>query len=105
MDAKPIAQTGKMVLTAGSRVSNTGFQWNDAHTRVANQGGPPSLIEPVTGTIALHDLQGVAGVTAIALDGSGRPLGETIAAKKTSSGWELGIGDPVTPWYLISVQR
>ena len=105
MDAKPLAEADRMLLTAGSRVSNTGLQWNEAHTRVTNQGGSPSLMEPVAGAIVLHNLQGAAGVTATALDGSGRALGAPIAARRTAEGWELSIGDPVTPWYLVSVRR
>ena len=49
LDAKSLSQSAKMLLTAGSRVTNTGLKWNDAHTRTANQGESPSLIEPVIG--------------------------------------------------------
>jgi hypothetical protein len=105
MDNKSLAQTSKMLLTAGSRVSNTGLKWNDAHTRVTNQGSWPSLIEPVSGSIVLRNLQGAAAVRAEALDGSGRPIAGSIAAKRVSAGWELPLGDIVTPWYVISVQR
>lgn len=66
------------LLTAGSRVTNTGMKWNDAHTRVANQGESPSLIEPVAGTVRRRGLRGE---------------------------WALPIGSPVTTWYVISVRR
>jgi hypothetical protein len=104
MDGKPLPETSRMLLTAGSRVSNTGLKWNDAHTRVAEQGHSPSLIEPVSGSILLRNLQGASAVSTQALDGSGRPMGST-AARKTPGGWEIPLGDFVTPWYLISVQR
>jgi hypothetical protein len=104
MDGKPLPETSRMILTAGSRVSNTGLKWNDAHTRVADQGHSPSLIEPVSGSILLRNLQGASAVSWQALDGSGRPMGST-AARKTPGGWEIPLGDFVTPWYLISVQR
>jgi hypothetical protein len=105
VDEKPIAQSEKMLLTAGSRVANTDEKWNDAHTRLTNQGASPSLIEPVSGTIILRGIVGGRGVSAAALDGSGKPLGAEIQAKKTAEGWSLPIGNPVTTWYVITVRR
>ena len=105
MDAKPLAASGKMLLTAGSRVTNTGMQWNETHTRVTQQGESPSLIEPVTGSVTLRDLQGAIAVTATAIDGAGHGVGTPIAGKKTVEGWTLPIGDPVTTWYVIEVKR
>ena len=105
LDGKPLAQSASMLLTAGSRVTNTGLKWNDQHTRTTNQGESPSLIEPVNGTVTLHDLQAAKSVTASALDGAGHSIGEPIPAKKTAAGWTLPIGAPVTTWYVISVKR
>jgi hypothetical protein len=81
------------------------MKWNDTHTRVANQGESPSLIEPVAGTVVLRGLEGAVAVSAAALDGAGRPMGEAIAAKKQAGGWALPIGDPVTTWYVVTVKR
>ncbi len=105
MDSKPLAQSAKMLLTAGSRVSNTNLKWNDAHTRTSNQGESPSLIEPVSGTVVLRGLEKAATVSAVALDGAGRGIGEPLQARKTADGWALPIGSPVTTWYVISVNR
>jgi hypothetical protein len=105
MDDKPLARAEKMLLTAGSRVANTDQKWNDTRTRVTNQGVSPSLIEPVAGTITLRNIAGAAAVSAVALDGSGKPIGDEIQAKKTADGWVLPIGDPVTTWYVVSVRR
>jgi len=105
LDAKSLSQSAKMLLTAGSRVTNTGLKWNDAHTRTANQGESPSLIEPVSGTVVLRAIQAAKAVTASALDGAGHPIGQPIQAQKTPAGWTLPIGTPVTTWYVISVQR
>ena len=72
----------------------------------AQQGGAPSLIETVTGTVTLHGLAGrVRGVSAVALDGAGRAMGAPIAARRTSAGWVLPIGAPATTWYLVRVER
>jgi hypothetical protein len=105
MDEKTLARSDKMLLTAGSRVANTGMKWNDTRTRVQNQGGSPSLIEPVAGTVTLRNIDRAAGVGVSALDGAGKPLGEPVQAKKTAGGWAFPVGDPATTWYVISVRR
>jgi hypothetical protein len=106
VDGKPIASSSRLLLSAGSRVPNTGLRWNAEGTRVAQQGGPPSLIQPVTGTITLRALTGrVRAVSATALDGAGKPIGAPIAARRTAEGWVLPIGAPVTTWYLVRVER
>ena len=105
LDGKPIANAGRLLLTAGSRVSNTGLKWNAERTRTTDQGGPPSLIEPVSGSITLRDIAGARNVSISALDGSGRPIGRPIAAARSAAGWTFPIGTPVTTWYVISVVR
>lgn len=105
MDGRPLSRAERMLLTAGSRVTNTNLKWNEAHTRTANQGESPSLIEPVTGTIMLRNLQGAKSVTASPLDGAGRPLPQGLTARKAEEGWALTLGDPVTTWYVITVKR
>ena len=106
MDGNPIASSSRLLLTAGSRVSNTGLRWNAERTRVTQQGGPPSLVEPVTGTITLRALSGrVHAVSATALDGAGKAIGAPISARRTAAGWVLPIGAPVTTWYLVRVER
>ena len=105
LDGKAIGESGKLLLSAGSRVTNTNLKWNEAHTRTANQGESPSLIEPVAGTLVLRDLKGAKAVAVSALDGAGRGIGEAVQAKKTPAGWEFPLGATVTTWYYVSVQR
>jgi hypothetical protein len=105
LDSKPIADTSRMLLVTGSRVENSGMTWSADRTRPANWGTAPTTIEPVTGTITLGKLASASGVSATALDGSGQRMGEPIAAKKTSAGWELSVGQIVTPWYEVRVTR
>jgi hypothetical protein len=105
LDAKPLATSDKMLLTAGSRVTNTNFKWDLVNPRNVTWGGSPSLIEPVTGTVVLRNLKAAASVTATALDGSGKPLGAAIPAKKTADGWSIALGNPVTTWYVLEVKR
>jgi hypothetical protein len=105
MDGKPIANAGRLLLTAGSRVSNTGLKWNADHTRTTDQGGSPSLIEPVTGTVTLRGISRAHRVSVAALDGAGKPIGEPIPAVRSAAGWTFKVGTPVTTWYAITVQR
>jgi hypothetical protein len=105
MDSKPISQSARMLLTTGSRVTNTGMRLNPTGTRTLDIGGSPSLVEPVTGSIVLRNLKAAISVTATPLDGSGHPIGPGIQAVKTPAGWSLTIGDPVTTWYVIGVRR
>jgi hypothetical protein len=105
LGSKPLSTTGRMLLTAGSRVTNTGLKWNPERTRTVDQGGSPSLIEPVTGTITLRNLENAVGVSVTALDGAGSAIGEPIRAKKTGAEWTFPIGSPVTTWYVVAVER
>lgn len=105
LDGQPLARSHQMLLTAGSRVANTGMKWNDSRTRLQNQGGPPTLIEPVAGTVTLRNLEKAADVSVAALDGAGKPIGDTIRAKKAAGGWVFPIGVPVTTWYVVSVRH
>ncbi|MEO8623764.1 MAG: hypothetical protein ABI625_21975 [bacterium] len=106
MDSNPLSRASRMLVSAASRVANTGLKWNADRTRTVDQGGSPSLIEPVTGTIVLRNLSGaIASVTASALDGSGKPIGAPIAATKGDAGWVLPVGAPVTTWYVVNVKR
>jgi hypothetical protein len=107
LDSKEIRSSSRLLMTAGARVENSNMIWNETRTRPAarGQGQSPTLIEPVIGTITLRGLGEARRVSARALDGSGRPIGEPIAAAKADSGWRLAIGDPVTTWYVLEIQR
>jgi hypothetical protein len=105
LETKPISNARRLLLTACTRVENTGMQWDARRAHVMNQGQSPTLIEPVTGTITLRNLDSAKQVSAKALDGSGHSIGAPIVAKKTDAGWELAVGDPVTTWYEVSVER
>ena len=105
LESKPISSAGKLLLTACARVENSGMQWDAQRTRVTQMGHAPTLIEPVTGAITLRNLKPATIVSARALDGSGQPIGDPIIAKKNEAGWEIPVGEPVTTWYEVSVER
>jgi hypothetical protein len=105
LESKPIASAGRLLLTACGRVENTAMQWDAERTRLTARGRAPTLIEPVTGTITLRNLEPATKVSAKALDGSGRPIGDPIIARKTEAGWEIPVGEAVTTWYEVNVER
>jgi hypothetical protein len=105
LDSKPIARSGRMLLVAGAAMTNTGVEWNETRSSLKQWGSSPTLIEPVTGQLFLRDLEGTRSVTMAALDGSGRRIGPPVAATKTPEGWRFQLGEQVTTWYEIKVER
>jgi hypothetical protein len=107
VEAKPIAEASTLLLTAGSRVENTGFRWNEDRTNFSpwGVGVAPSRIEVVTGHLQLRGLRGARSVTCQALDGSGRPLGPPFPGVLGPLGWEVAIGTTPTTWYTLHVSR
>ncbi len=105
LDGRPIAESERILLTTGARVTNTGMQWNSAHTGLAKWGGPPTLIEPVTGEIDLHGLKGADAVLVQPLNGAGLPLGPPLRATRNGEAWEFAAGQTATTWYAITVRR
>jgi hypothetical protein len=105
LDEKPIAQSSRLLLIAGSRVENSGQQWNTAGTDVTNWGSSPTLIEQVKGTLLLRRIEGAHVIHLQPIDGAGQPLGAITTATKTGDDWQLSLGEPVTTWYEITVER
>lgn len=102
LEKAPIASATQLLLTTGSRVENTGMQWNWNRSNLADWGGPPTLIEPVRGSIMLRNLDRAKAVSAQALDGSGQPMANPIRAENKAGGWQLPL-DAVTTWYVVTV--
>ena len=105
LDNKPIAEASKMLLVAGGRVENTGQQWNVVGTAVTSWGTAPTLIDQVRGTLTLRNLKGARAVLLQPIDGAGQPEGAALPATRKGEDWILQLGEPVTTWYEITVQR
>jgi hypothetical protein len=105
LDDKPIAQSSRLLLTTGARVANTGMQWDAKRHSLDKWGGPPSCIEPVTGTVVLRGLEAVRDLNLRALDGAGNPLGRQMDCRKSDDGWVLEIGKPPAVWYVLECGR
>ncbi|QOR70523.1 hypothetical protein IM660_18345 [Ruania alkalisoli] len=105
LDDRPIARSERLLLTACARIENTGTRWNARRTLWETWGESPTLIEPVTGWLVLTDLQGPIDIQVTPLDGSDRPIGEPLHARRLEIGWEIPLGDPATTQYLLHPVR
>ena len=105
LDDNPIDKASRLLLVAGGRVENTGQSWNTAGTDVTNWGESPTLVEQVRGSVILRDLHGSRSIHLQPIDGAGQPLGPAIDGAKSGDGWKLPLGNPVTTWYEITVDR
>ncbi|HEX4039411.1 MAG TPA: hypothetical protein VHX37_15235 [Acidobacteriaceae bacterium] len=105
LDNQPIADSAKLLLVAGGRVENTGQQWNAVGTALTSWGASPTLIDQVRGTITLRALKRARAVLLQPIDGAGQPEGPAIPATRKGDDWILSLGNPITTWYQITVQR
>jgi hypothetical protein len=105
LDSKPIARSETLLLTACSRIENTGTRWNKRRTLWEEWGHGPTLIEPVKGYLVLKDLEGPVEIRLVPLDGEDRPLGEPIRGRRLEIGWEFPLGDRPTTHYVVHVIR
>jgi len=105
LDGRPIADAGRLLLTATARSANTGMVWNEQRTSLEKWGDAPVRIEPVTGRIILTSLAPARDVVAQPMDGAGQPLGRPLPLKRTGNDWSLDLGQPATVWFVISVSR
>jgi hypothetical protein len=105
LDDRPVGMSGRLLLTAGSKVANAGMAWNAKRTSLENWGKEPSVIEPVRGRLLLSGLEGARRVEAQPLDGAGQPLGPPVAAAMEGGSWSLPLGKPPTPWFVLNVSR
>jgi hypothetical protein len=103
LDGKPIAQANRLLLVTSARAANTGMQWNQERTSLTDWGTAPSVIEPVTGSVLLRNLDAVGGIEAVPLDSGAQPLGRPVATDQVADGWRITLGRPATPWYLLRI--
>jgi hypothetical protein len=105
LDDQPLPGSGRMLLTAGARVANTGMRWNETGTGLVEWGGAPTVVEPVRGRVVLRDLEAAAAVEVMPLDSGGQPTGAPRPARETTEGWEIDLGPQPAVSYVVAVTR
>ena len=105
LDAKPLARSSRMLLTATAREQNTGAKWNERHTLWEQAGTAPTLIEPVTGWVLLRDIEGAVAINVTAMDGASNPIGQPARARRLEAGREFEIGAKPATSYVIEPVR
>jgi len=63
LDDRAIRQSNLMLLTATALSTNTGIEWKEDRRTLAEWGHGPVLIEPVTGTVTIRNLQRAKGLS------------------------------------------
>lgn len=105
VDAQPIAQANRLLLTATAAMGNTGMTWNEKRNATDKWGAAPTVIETVTGTLTLKALATAKGVTVQPLDGAGRPAGQSVPAQREGDGWKIKLGATPAVSYWLTVSR
>ncbi len=105
LNAEPISSSRSLLLVATARSANQDMTWNEDRTSLTGWGSAPTVIEPVKGIVTLRNIRPVEHVEAIPLNGAGKRMGQSIRAQVVADGFEIPIGEPATPWYLVRIQR
>lgn len=105
LNAEPISSSQSLLLVVTARSANKGMTWNEDKTSLSNRGSAPTVIEPVKGSVTLRNIRRAEHVEAVPLNGAGKRMGESIRARVVADGFEIPIGEPATPWYLVRIQR
>ncbi len=67
---EPVAQSGKLLLTAAARAENTGMAFNMARDKIVQNGRAPIIAEPVVGTVTFKTSRGSLTMYPIKVDGT-----------------------------------
>ena len=100
LDGKALAESSRMLLTAGSRVGTTAMQWDPKRHTLVKWGRAPMRIEPVTGRVVLPARRSDAPLEIVPLDGTGAAMGPAQPATASDAGPAFRLDRP-TVWYLI----
>jgi len=102
LDGRPLATSGRMLLTAGARTAHTAMRWDEKRHTLTSWGRLPVQIEPVKGTVTLRGRPAGDALELVPLDGSARALP---AAKRPIQATQAGAQrfplDQPTVWYLL----
>lgn len=106
-DGQPIAKAKKLLLGTGARVANTGMLWTDeSRTSLTEWGEAPTRIEPVTGHLALKNLEDATAVRIQRLDERGQVQGEAREAAREEDTFVFKLREEdASVWHLITIDH
>jgi len=105
LDGKPISVSQSILVVTTARSANNGMTWNENRTSLSNWGSAPTVIEPVKGNVTLRNLKPAKRVEAVALNGAGSAMPEPVVVRNVAEDFVVPLGQPVTTWYLVRIQR
>ena len=97
LDAKPVEESGRLLLTAVARAENTGQAYLRNHSSLPERGRPPILVEPVDAHIRV-----ATGrlLQAYPLTSGGRK-GPRLPTQRTAGALALRTRAARSPWILL----
>jgi hypothetical protein len=105
LDARPIVQASKLLLSTTAKATNSGVAWKDDRQTLVDWGRGPTVIEPVTGRVVLRQVGPAKRVHYAPLTAEGRPATEARDATRAGDDWVLPLDGTVTTWYQLEVER
>jgi hypothetical protein len=105
LDAQPIVESTRLLLTATARTSNTGQTWEDDFQTVANWGKGPRPDRAGDRDIHPDRPEWRKGSARDCVDREGRRTADVIVAEAVEKGWNLKLGAPVASWWIIEIDR
>lgn len=103
LDARPIAESSRLLVTATARTGNAGMAWNERRNSLAPWGAAPTWIEAVRATLRWRARPEATRVTVVPLDGAGRATGAPVPAARAGAEWVIELGAPTTS-YLVTAE-
>ncbi|MFZ4726661.1 MAG: hypothetical protein ACOYMD_14600, partial [Paludibacter sp.] len=104
VDNRTIASAEKLLLVTSARGGMTGMKWNSDRKYLVEPGAKPTTIEVIKGTITISGLNNAKSMVIEPLDGGGNPI-KSFSALVNKGVATFALGDDVTVWYLLTVQR
>jgi len=107
MDGRPLADSGKLLLTMTGWCGNKDMIWDAKRKGLEGWGTAPTQIKPVTGSITLQNFQGAKSIVAHPLTAAGKPTGAAVPMLTSEVPGEstFKVGSPAATMWLVEIVR
>ena len=100
LDGKPIAESGRLLLTAVARAENTGQAFLNNHTEIPEFGRPPVLAEPVEAVVAVRTARNLGAYPLSPRGEKQQPMPTTNRDGRVS----VDVSGARSPWVLLEAE-